>query len=163
MLQRGNTADPMPARSYGITILPLEEALAREPATQNDVMHARLMPLLPVIRVALGITWLGSGVIPLMLTPEAVNRSLLAGLGLTDHLGQIVLFAGSALDVAIGLGLLMKPRPATWFLLAQIGAIFFLTLLASLAAPGAWVDPFAPLLKNLALLAATLALFAVRR
>jgi hypothetical protein len=98
-----------------------------------------------------------------MLTPEAVNRSLLAGLGLTDHLGKIVLYAGSALDVAIGLGLLLKQRPATWFLLAQIGAIFFLTLLASLAAPGAWVDPFAPLLKNLALLAATLALFAVRR
>jgi uncharacterized protein YbjT (DUF2867 family) len=163
MLQRGNTADPMPARSYGITILPLAEALTREPATQSDVMHARLMPLLPAIRVALGITWIGSGVIPLMLTPEAVNRSLLAGLGLTDHLGKIVLYAGSALDVAIGLGLLLKQRPATWFLLAQIGAIFFLTLLASLAAPGAWVDPFAPLLKNLALLAATLALFAVRR
>jgi hypothetical protein len=163
MLRRGNTADPAPAQAYGIQIRPIAEALAHDPATQADLVAARMAPLLPMIRGALAFVWIGSGVIPIALTPESINHNLLSGLGLSEELGKIVLYAGAALDIAIGLTLLFWRRPATWCLLGQIGIILLLTLLASLAAPQAWLDPFAPLLKNLALLAASLSLFAIRR
>jgi len=163
MLHRGNTADPAPAQAYGVQIRPIAEALAHDPATQADLVAARMAPLLPIIRSALAFVWIGSGVIPITLTPEPINHNLLTGLGLNQELGRIVLYAGAALDVAIGLALLFWRRPATWFLLGQVGIILLLTLLASLAAPQAWLDPFAPLLKNLALLAASLSLFAIRR
>jgi hypothetical protein len=163
MLRRGNTADPAPAQTYGIQIRPIAEALAHDPATQADLVAARMAPLLPIIRSALAFVWIGSGVIPITLTPEPINQNLLKGLGLNQELGRIVLYAGAALDVAIGLALLFWRRPATWFLLGQVGIILLLTLLASLAAPQAWLDPFAPLLKNLAILAASFTLLGMRR
>jgi uncharacterized protein YbjT (DUF2867 family) len=163
MLRRGNTADPAPAQTYGIQIRPIAEALAHDPATQADLVAARMAPLLPIIRSALAFVWIGSGVIPITLTPEPINQNLLTGLGLNQELGRIVLYAGAALDVAIGLALLFWRRPATWFLLGQVGIILLLTLLASLAAPQAWLDPFAPLLKNLAILAASFTLLGMRR
>lgn len=91
------------------------------------------------------------------------SLSLIVGGHLNKELGRIVLYAGAALDVAIGLALLFWRRPATWFLLGQVGIILLLTLLASLAAPQAWLDPFAPLLKNLAILAASFTLLGMRR
>ena len=43
---------------------------------------------------------------------------------------------------------------------AQIATTLLFTVLATMAAPAAWADPFGPLLKNIAVLAATLALMA---
>ncbi len=45
----------------------------------------------------------------------------------------------------------------------QIAVMLLFTVLATIAAPQAWADPFGPLLKNFVVLAATLALMAVGR
>jgi len=46
---------------------------------------------------------------------------------------------------------------------AQVAAMLLFTVLATVAVPVAWADPFGPLLKNVAVLVATLALVALGR
>ena len=70
-----------------------------------------------------------------------------------------VTWAGAALDVALGLALLWRSwrRPAA---IAQLAIMALYTALATVALPSLWLDPFGPLLKNLAVLTATLAFLA---
>ena len=57
--------------------------------------------------------------------------------------------------------LLLLPRRMRLVGAAQIAAMLIFTALATAAAPAAWADPFGPLLKNAAVLVATLALMAI--
>ncbi len=68
--------------------------------------------------------------------------------------------AGSLLDLAIGIGLLLRTRPG---LMAAVQVIVILgyTLALGVAEPALWADPLGPLLKNLPVLAAALALAAL--
>ena len=161
MLQRGSTADPRPTtEAIGWRARPLAQALAAEPATPADLWHARMLPLRPVLRGALAVVWIGSGLVPLLVTPPAFNAALLTGLGLHGVAGQAVLVAGSRLDVAVGLALLLLPRRTAAVGVVAIAATVAFTLLATVAAPEMWAHPFGPLLKNLAVIAAILALLA---
>lgn len=161
MLQRGSTGDPRPAAErIGWQARPLARALAVDPATSADRWHARMLPLRPVLRGALATVWIGSGLVPLLFTPPAFNAALLAGLGLHGLAGHAVLLAGALLDVAVGLALLLLPRRTALVGSVAVAATIAFTLLATIAAPEMWAHPFAPLLKNLAVIAATLALIA---
>ncbi|MCQ4160543.1 SDR family oxidoreductase [Roseomonas sp. GC11] len=162
MLRNGSTGDPRPAMErIGWQARPLAQALAMEPATPADRWHARLLPLRPALRGALAVVWIGSGVVPLLFTPPAFNAALLAGLGLHGMSGQAVLLAGALLDIAVGLAFL-RPRHTGLAGALAIAMTLAFTLLASIAAPEMWAHPFAPLLKNLAMIMATLALLAMR-
>ncbi|WP_207553529.1 DoxX-like family protein, partial [Teichococcus deserti] len=162
MLAAGSTGDPAPAEAaLGWRARPLPLALAAEPAVAADRWHARLLPARPVIRAGLAAVWLGSGLIPLLLTPPAVNAALLAGLGLTGAAALAALWGGALLDLAIGLGLLLPGRQRRAALRASLAVTLGFSLLASFAAPGLWAHPFGPLLKNFSLFAAALALLAM--
>lgn len=63
----------------------------------------------------------------------------------------IVVLLGCAWDAAIGLWLLLRPGRLAYRTAAA--GVVGMTLLATLLAPRLWLDPFAPLLKNLPLLA----------
>lgn len=105
--------------------------------------------------------WIGSGAVSAFVAPLAHSHALLAGLGLHGAMATGVTLAGAALDIALGLALLLLPRRGRAVGAAQIATTLPFTLLATLAAPAAWADPFGPLLKNLAVLAAALALVAM--
>lgn len=161
MLARGSTGDPRPAReALGWRPWPVAAALDAEPAVAADRSHARLLLLRPVLRGALAAVWIGSGLVPLVATPPAVNAAFLAGLALHGPAAVAVLWAGSLLDLAIGLSFLLLPRRTGLVGAVSIAATLAFTLLATLAVPAMWAHPFAPLLKNLAVVAATLALMA---
>ncbi len=162
MLARGNTADPRPAaEALGWRPRPLATALAAEPAVEADRWHARLLPLRPALRLGLAAVWVGSGLVSALVAPLAYSHALLAGLGLRGAAATAVTLAGAALDVALGLALLLLPRRTRPVGAAQLAAMLLFTALATAAAPAAWADPFGPLLKNAAVLVATLALMAV--
>ena len=95
------------------------------------------------------------------MAPLAHSHALLAGLGLRGAAATAATLAGAALDVALGLALLLLPRRTRLVGAAQIAAMLLFTALATAAAPAAWADPFGPLLKNAAVLVATLALMAM--
>jgi uncharacterized membrane protein YphA (DoxX/SURF4 family) len=162
MLARGNTADVRPAaEALGWRPRPLAAALATEPATEADRWHAGLLPVRPVLRLGLAVVWIGSGIVSAFVAPLAHSRALLASLGVHGPAtAAAVTLAGAALDVALGLALLLLPRRTRPVGAAQIAAMLLYTVLATVAAPEAWADPFGPLLKNVAVLVATLALMA---
>ena len=160
MLQAGNTADAAPMQAaLGWQTRPLGAALAAEPSTPGDLLLARLAPVRPVILGALCLVWVGTGIVSALL-PAAKVDSLLVGFGLTGWMARSVTWAGAALDAALGLALLsrkLRVRAAV----AQLGVMAFYTVLATVVLPRLWADPFGPLLKNLAIGAATLALLAM--
>jgi nucleoside-diphosphate-sugar epimerase/uncharacterized membrane protein YphA (DoxX/SURF4 family) len=164
MLARGNTADVRPAaEALGWRPRPLATALAAVPATEADRWHARLLPIRPALRLGLAVVWIGSGLISAFVTPLANSHALLAGLGVHGAAATALTLAGAALDVALGLALILLPRHTRLVGAAQIGVMLLFTVLATIATPEAWADPFGPLLKNIAVLVATLALMAVGR
>ncbi len=160
MLAAGNTADPAPmVAALGWAPRHLVDALAAEPAVAADLWLARLLPVRTTLLSALVAVWVGSGLASFHLTPRRAD-ALLAGLGLSGQAALAVTWAGAALDVVLGLALLRAGwrRPA---LGAQLAVVAAYTALATVALPALWADPFAPLLKNLAVLAATVALLAI--
>jgi uncharacterized protein YbjT (DUF2867 family) len=163
MLARGNTADPAPAAAAlgPRRPRPLAAALAAEPAVAADRWHARLLPVRPALRLGLAAVWVGSGLVSAFVAPLARSHALLAGLGVHGAAATLVTLAGAALDVALGMALLLLPRRTRLVGAAQIAVMLLYTVLATAAAPEAWADPFGPLLKNVAVLVATLALVAL--
>lgn len=160
MLVAGNTADPAPMiAALGWAPRRLGAALAAEPAVMADLWLARLLPQRAILLGALIAIWIGSGLCSLQLIPGRAN-ALLAGLGLTGRSALMVTWVGAVLDILLGLAL----WGAKWrrqILVAQLAVMVVYTMLATVALPALWADPFGPLLKNLAVLAATLALLAI--
>ena len=72
MLNYGNTADPAPfVAATGLAPRHLDEALAAAPAQVQDLWHARLYFLRPLLRVLLALFWIATGVIAVLVSPEA--------------------------------------------------------------------------------------------
>jgi NAD(P)-dependent dehydrogenase (short-subunit alcohol dehydrogenase family) len=123
-----------------------------------QLLQARLTLLRPFLVATLCAIWIGSGVVSACVgTTE--SGTLLARLGLHGRAATGVVLAGASLDVALGAALL-KPAFRATAARAQLLTMALYTTLATVALPALWADPFAPLLKNLAVAAATLVLLA---
>jgi nucleoside-diphosphate-sugar epimerase len=163
MLARGNTADPATARAaLGWSPRRLVEALAEEPSVAADRTHARMAAVRPVLRLLLATIWVGTAYVSAFVTPRAVSDALTAGLGLHGLASSLALWGGVALDLAVGIAVLALPRQTVLVCMIQLAVTLLLTVLATAAFPGAWADPFGPLLKNAAIVGAVLALLAAR-
>ena len=159
-LEYGNAAPAAPfVEALGIEPRSMDAALAMGPSQLQDRWHARLFFVRPLLRWSLGILWLASGAIG-MSAPAGAIEPYLAALGLSAALGAWAVAAGSLIDIAIGIGLLMRFRP-NLMAAAQIFVVLGYTLVLSLAEPALWLEPLGPLLKNLPILAAALALAAL--
>lgn len=135
------------------------DALRATPAQWQDRWHARLYFVRPLLRGSLILTWLGSGIVGLI-QPVTRLAPLLQRLGLAGPVGEAMALGFSAVDLAIALALLLRWRPAL-ATMAQLSVVLGYTIWLGLLAPGLWLDPFGPLLKNLPILAAILALGAL--
>ena len=149
-LEAGVIADPtallsrIETRPRGATAF-----ISARPAGTQDLWQARLYLLKPLIRLALAVMWLGSGVAGL-LTPMmgviATVPSLPAAIALPMARGF------GLLDLALGAALLINWRPKT-VALAQLLIVAGYTLGLSILSPGLWLDPIGGMLKNLPVLA----------
>ena len=157
LLASGNVASEV-AEVVRVRARPLAEALAAEPAGPYDLTAARSGWTRPILIACLALVWLGSGAASLLVDGPRADM-LLAGLGLAGRPAAAVTVAGACLDVALGLALLV-PRLRRPALLAQFWLVVAYTALGTVALPWLWLDPFAPFLKNLAVVGATLSLLA---
>lgn len=138
-LSAGVLARPAPTvQARGVT-----DFLMSRPAGTQDLWQARLYLLKPLIRLTLAFLWLYSGLMGLILPPEAfpmVNAPLwLARLsGLAD------------LGLAVALMRNLQPR---FIAAAQLALVSSYTVGLTWLAPSLWADPFGGLLKNLPILA----------
>jgi hypothetical protein len=73
----GNAAPVEPfVAALGFVPQPVAQS-RRHPATQGDVLAARLSPMEPALRGLLAAVWLAGGLVPLLLTPMAQNTHCL--------------------------------------------------------------------------------------
>ncbi|MDB5360229.1 MAG: hypothetical protein JWO51_1526 [Rhodospirillales bacterium] len=159
-LDFGNVGSPEAfTAATGIQPRHWRDALLAHPAQWQDRWHARLYFVRPMLRASLILTWLGSGIVGLW-QPPAKLIPLLQQLGLAGPVGQSLALGFSIVDLAIALALLLRWRPGV-AMMVQLCTVLGYTLGLGLLAPGLWTDPFGPLLKNLPILAAILALGAL--
>ncbi len=139
----------------------LAQALAQRPGFVQDRWHARLYLLRPVLRMALAIVWIVSGVVG-FITPQTEIETMAQGLGLSAARGDAAMYSVSALDLLLGLCLLL----GLWVQLAgvlMLVSVLAYTLILGIALPELWLDPLGGLLKNLAVIPALLVMLAIER
>lgn len=159
MLAAGNTASPEPfAEALGFSPMTMGEAFARHPATPGNLVVARIQAISPVLSVLLALVWLAGGIVSLIFAPSSLVASWLARVGLAGVPAAATLWAGSLADIAIGVALLARVRGAA---MAGVALMLAYTTILTIAAPTVWADPFGPLVKNLAVLGLSLAVFAL--
>lgn len=140
------------AQAIGFAPASMDERLARHPAQTQDLWHARLYFLRPVLRLALAAMWLGSAAVGL-LTPPALYAAIAA---------PWMAWLFSAIDLLIGFALLARIRPRLLGL-AQLVIVGGYTVGLTLLAPSLWFDPYGGLLKNLPILVAVAAWMALEQ
>jgi uncharacterized protein YbjT (DUF2867 family) len=148
----GREPDGAFAKAIGFAPAPIGSRLAERPAQTQDLWHARLYFLRPLLRLALVAMWWGSALVGVLASPgqyAGVDQAM-AAFGLD---ARSFALAFSAVDLAIGAAVLLRWRPRLTGPV-QLAVVAGYTLGLSLLAPALWLDPFGSLLKNLPVLAA---------
>ena len=138
----------------GMRLAPLQQTLARLPATAQERTYARVLLALPVLVVTLAVFWIGTGIIALLRIDEAA--AYLDGI-VTATTARTLVSAGAGIDIAIGCALLVRPwARAAATASAALAAVYL--LLGSMLVPQLWLDPMGAYLKVLPCIVASLAL-----
>jgi hypothetical protein len=152
MLERNNQADPapfaallgrMPATPYEFITAPQAMALRRVAALNSGQR---------LLRSAIALMWITTGVLSLGIYPIQESLQLLARTGLTGTPAYFALFGAACLDILVGFAALGVRR--RWIWSAQILLIISYTVIISIKLPEFWLHPYGPVLKNIPLLAA---------
>lgn len=153
MLLRGNTADAEPTRAQ----------LGRAPravtafAANLDGRTAHLGYLLTLMRLSIAFVWIYSGVVSLWVFPLSESYALLARVGLHGLAAGVALYGAALADLALGVATLWSR--ATWIWPLQLLLIGGYSVIIAFALPEFWHHPFAPLAKNLPMMAGILMLW----
>jgi hypothetical protein len=139
-------------RAIGFAPASMDKGLAERPVQTQDLWHARLYFMRPLLRLTLAALWIGSAFAGVLASPSAYAAiaDVLAASGLPPRVFAV---GFSVLDLVIGTALLWRQWPR---LLAVVQTVVILgyTLGLSILDPSLWLDPFGALLKNLPILAA---------
>ncbi len=122
------------------------------PAGSQDLWHARLYLMRPVLRLTLALLWIASGLLGLTLPAAQFLPLISPHPALSDTALIALARLGGLADLAIALALLRGWRLP---LMAAVQGALVLgyTLTFSLLAPALWLLPLGGLLKNLPILA----------
>jgi hypothetical protein len=162
MLMRGNSA-PADAITSVLGRAPRPaEAFIDAPAARALANEARLSWLLPLLRYAIALVWIVTGIVSLGVYPVEASYALLARVGLTGAAASIALYGAALLDLAFGVGSIVMRR-RKWLWRAQMAVIAGYTVIISFFLPEFWLHPSGPLTKNAPMLAAILLLHELER
>lgn len=157
MLARGNTAEAAPLRRLlGRDPIPIEQfipAAWREPARSAAVLRWQL----PVLRTAIALVWIITGIVSLGIYPVQDSYALLARAGVPAALQPLALYGAAVLDILLGVLCFVRWRQRfgfPWVWAAQAALILGYTVIISVRLPEFWLHPYGPLTKNLPMLAA---------
>ena len=145
-------------------VLPVsvKDSYASRPSQVQDRWHARLYFLRPALRIVLAVLWIYSGLVGIVLQPFefAVERTIALGIG--NELAPVLVYGTSALNLVLGLFLLLRIRVmavGVLMLLSVIGYTFVLTVLQS----GLWLDLYGSVAKNVPIAVSILVMLAIER
>jgi uncharacterized protein YbjT (DUF2867 family) len=152
MLERGNTASPDAIASVLGRIPRPAEAFIEPAAAQAVAGRAKLLWLLPLMRIAVALVWIVTGIVSLGIYPVDESYALLARVGITGALAAVALYGAALLDIFFGVAMLTLRRRRRLYE-AQLAVIFAYTLIIAVWLPEFWAHPYGPVLKNLPILA----------
>ena len=160
MLERGNTADPaVIERLLGRAPRPVRHFCDEAPSLWRTSALAGWA--LPLLRVAVAVVWIVTGILSLGVFPVDQSRELLARVGAQGGMATLLLYGAAVTDLLLGLATLLIPRSgAMWA--SQMALILGYTALISWRLPEFWLHPFGPILKNVPMLAAIAVLWAMK-
>jgi uncharacterized protein YbjT (DUF2867 family)/uncharacterized membrane protein YphA (DoxX/SURF4 family) len=147
-------------QATGMTPRPMREALAAEPAAAQDRLHARLGFAGPALRIALGLFWIVSGLTVVIPTSFTAARTIAEGAGVPAQWSGWAVAIGAAIDVLLGLPMLIGIRVRAAALLQVALALVYVIALSALV-PVLWLDPLGALAKALPVIFAALAVAAM--
>ena len=138
------------SEATGVEPIGLEAALSARPCESQDLWHARLYLLRPVIRFGLAFLWLVSGLVGMFSDP-ALYAPLLGPLADDPGGAMAIAVLAATIDLAIALALVLgwRPKFMAW---VQFAAISGYTLGLGILAPAMWADLLGGLLKNIPIL-----------
>ncbi len=145
VMAQGVTGDPVPARAMlGRGFAPLPQVLSTMPAGVAELWFARLWLLKPLVLGGLAAFWATSGLVGFAQAGRAA--AILTERGMGPSLATAAVLAGSAVDLALGLGVLVRPlaRPALLGMISVTAAYMAGSLVF---APDLWLDPLGPMVK----------------
>ncbi len=150
MLDHGNCADATP----------LTRLLGREPRDPGDFIsdardvdaELRRSSAIEWVRASIVAVWLISGIVSLGVWPRADSLAMLARCGLAGDAAQWALDGSALLDIAFGIATLIARR-ARWLYDLQILLIVGYSAIIAFCMPEFLLHPFAPIVKNLVMLA----------
>ncbi|MBY0378290.1 MAG: SDR family oxidoreductase, partial [Gammaproteobacteria bacterium] len=137
-----------------------EKALFSQPSQVQDRWHARLYFLKPLARYGTAFLWIWTAVVSLFFYPKTESYALLSQMGITPFFQPLLLYAGALLDGVLGFSLLFCYRLRLTASL-QIGLMLLYSLLITLWLPIYWLEPFAPIAKNIPIIVLTLVIIAL--
>lgn len=157
MLDRGNTGS-------AAAITRLLHRAPRDPADFLDAAQAKALAtqakldwLLPILRASIAAVWIVSGAVSLGLYPVSESLAMLARVGFTGSFALMVLYGSALLDIGLGIAVFLIKR-RRWLWRFQMAVIAAYSAIIAVWLPELWLHPFGPVLKNLPMLAALLAL-----
>lgn len=134
--------------------------LYSHPSSIQDRWHARLYFLKPFLKLSIAFIWLFTAACCLFFYPRTASYDLLAQIGVTAFWQPILFYVAIFIDAGIGIALLCTNHLKKICLL-QIGTILGYSAILTWKLPNLWFEPFAPLAKNIPLLAAIFVLLAL--
>lgn len=162
MLKQGNTGNVTAMRDVlGHEPISFKASINQIPSQQADRWHARLYFLLPLLRISLGLLWIVTGVVSAFLFPTNASYTLLATLGIEGAWAPLALYGAAALDLSLGIALLMNFRVILTGAI-QIIVIITYSMLITLGLSEYWLHPFGAMTKNIPLIIATLIVMATQ-
>jgi len=156
MLKHNNIADIEPfIRHFGFTPSSFNESLHQYPAMQQDRWQAKLSLMQPLLKFSIALLWVFTGITSLFIYPRDLSYQLLSLLGITIEYAPLVLASAAIMDIILGLATLLSFRLKLIGLI-QISVILCYTILISIFLPEQWLHPFAPIVKNIPIIVATI-------
>lgn len=123
-------------------------SLLKNNATASFNKDIRLRMLFYVNLITLSIIWIVSGLSSLLNIEQ--SRELISLTGIESDLGDTVIFTAAIGDIVLGV-LLCLPQLRRWIIKIQISVIVIYSLIISIFIPLFWLHPFAPIIKNMAM------------
>lgn len=120
---------------------------------QSPVQTDHIEPNLPTyLYLSLAVLWAYSGLMPVLF---ASNESLamLTKLGIAESLQWGVFLFASALDVMFAILIISRFRSQAWLWLVQFLVVVSYSIIVAIGLPENWTHPFAPLIKNIPIMA----------
>ena len=104
------------------------------------------------IYLSLALLWAYSGIIPVLFAASE-SLAMLAKLGIAQPLQWGVFYFASILDVLFAGLIISRYRYQPWLWLCQFMVVAAYSVIVAIGLPENWTHPFAPLIKNIPIMA----------